>query len=151
MARGGTLRPIASVALTFLLSICQAGCGSNPGSMPAAQNNLPAAFAALGEPKRNVTSAPRPIEQVAADAANSDAAATGVIPVMMFPSNALFVENVYRAAQNETVCREGLTSYDADLRVKYAAQYTEKVRHGLYCVAVSGGKVTGIVTVLKSP
>jgi hypothetical protein len=102
-------------------------------------------IAPLGEPRRNVVPQARSAQMVGQQLAIRDPAASGVFPVMIFPSNALVVENVYGTVP-PSKCRSVLATYDRRLRAKYG----DKIRHGLYCVSVSNGKLISIDTVAKS-
>ena len=100
----------------------------------------------LGEPRRNVEPRERPVQIVADGIARNNATITGVFPLMIWPSNALFVEAVF-GPQRAAVCRSTLADYNRRLVAQHGSS---KIRHGLYCVSIANGKVTSIDTVAKS-
>lgn len=100
----------------------------------------------LGPPRRNVVSQPRSVQQVAEQLAGGQAGVSGVIPLMIFPSNALIVENSFAVVKTSAACRTVLAAYDQRLRAKYGS----KIKHGLYCVNIADGKPKSIDTVAKS-
>jgi hypothetical protein len=102
-------------------------------------------IAQFGEPRRNVEPRARSAQVVGQQLAVRDPSASGVFPVMIFPSNVLVVENVY-AMVPPSKCRSVLAAYDRRLRAKYG----DKIRHGLYCMSVSNGKLISVDTVAKS-
>lgn len=102
-------------------------------------------IAKLGEPRRNVVPQARPTQGVAQLLARERPAASGVIPLMIWPSNGLVVEAAFDMVSLAT-CKSILAAYDRRLR----AQHGDKIRHGLYCVSIAGGKLKSIDTVAKS-
>jgi hypothetical protein len=110
---------------------------------PAFSNDI---ISKLGEPRRNVTTRARSVDEVSHQLARTYPGVTGVIPLMIFPSNSLVVENAFKALASPTTCRSILADYDRRLR----AQHGDKIRHGLYCVSVADGKLKSIDTIAKS-
>lgn len=100
----------------------------------------------LGPPRRNVVSQPRPVQQLAQQLASGQPGVSGVIPLMIFPSNALIVENSFALVRTPAACTTVLAAYDQRLRAKYG----NKVKHGLYCVTIGDGSAKSIATVAKS-
>ena len=131
-----------------VMAVAVAGCGGN-SDMAAKAPPLPPEFAALGEPRRNIDGAHRPIETIASEAAARMNGSSGVIPVMHFPSKGFVVENVYNAVANEQSCETALKAYDADLHKQLGGKYDSEIRQGLYCIAVASGK-PGKITVISS-
>jgi hypothetical protein len=103
-------------------------------------------IAKLGEPRRNVVGRARSADEVSHQLARTYSAVTGVIPLMIFPSNSLVVEAAFKAIESPTTCRSILSAYDRRLR----AEHGDKIRHGLYCVSISDGKLKSIDTIAKS-
>lgn len=125
------LRPAAIAAITIL-----------PTGLAMGDDII----AKLGEPRRNVVPRARSAEEVAQQLARAQSTVTGVIPLMIFPSNALVVENAFGAVPSPTACRTIFAAYDRRLR----AQHGDKIRHGLYCVSIADGKLKSIDTIAKS-
>ena len=99
-------------------------------------------IAKLGEPRRNVVARARSAQEVAQQLANGNPNVSGVFPLMIFPSNALVVENIFAMVPSSAKCKSVFAAYDQNLR----AQHGNKIRHGLYCVSVANGKLKSIET-----
>ena len=139
MLRSGTAVRTAHIVVSLWLVFTIATLHAQPAH--AADE-----IAQFGEPRRNVVFArARSAQAVGQELAVRDPAASGVYPVMIFPSNTAVVENVYSIVP-PSKCRSVLGAYDRRLRAKYG----DKIRHGLYCVSVSNGKLISIDTVAKS-
>jgi hypothetical protein len=103
-------------------------------------------IAKLGEPRRNVVARARSAQEVGQLLASGNPNASGVFPLMIFPSNSLVVENVFAVLPSPATCKSVFTAYDQRLR----AQHGNKIRHGLYCVSVADGKLKSVETIAKS-
>ena len=123
---------LAAIALIAMLS-----------TDPALADDI---IAKLGEPRRNVTAKARAADEVSRQLARTYPGVTGVIPLMIFPSNALVVENAFKAVASPATCRSILADYDRRLR----DQHGDKIRHGLYCVSIADGNLKSIDTIAKS-
>lgn len=103
-------------------------------------------IAKLGEPRRNVVGRARSADEVSHQLTRTYPAVTGVIPLMIFPSNSWVVEAAFKAIESPTTCRSILAAYDRRLRT----QHGDKIRHGLYCVSIAEGKLKSIDTIAKT-
>lgn len=131
------VRPLSvlSLAAVVLIAILS--------TSPALSDDI---IAKLGEPRRNVTTKARSADEVSRQLARTYPGVTGVIPLMIFPSNSLVVENAFKAIASPTTCRSILADYDRRLR----AQHGDKIRHGFYCVSIADGNLKSIDTIAKS-
>jgi hypothetical protein len=132
-----------AASLMVLAAAFAGGCGSSSSAKKTASQSsaVDPDLAPLGEPRRNVVSQARTPDVIAAEVVAQGETRVGTIPIMIFPSKNLIVENVYNLVADDKICRDAFANYDA----KLVAENGDKIRHGLYCVGVAIGKV-GVAT-----
>jgi hypothetical protein len=115
------------VAVVFALAPIGCGpAGNQPSNVPLTEDQQQ-----FGKPQVEVTSSARTPQQALAEAIISG---SGAVPLIMFKSNALYVENVFQTQPSMDVCTRLMNEH-----VKRARTSASRGPASYYCVPVQNG------------
>jgi hypothetical protein len=115
------------VAAVSMLALTGCGpAGNQPSNIPLTEDQQQ-----FGKPQVEVTSSPRTPQQALAGAILSG---SGAVPLILFKSNALHVENVFQTQPSMDVCTRLMNEH-----VKRVRMSASRGPASYYCVPVQGG------------